>query len=98
MIERIIKFTCPSCTKVIEFNEESPSSFEHENGIHFIDLGVLEYNSLYNGINMQFNVCDDCLHNWIESFDNLPECITKEKKQQEELKKAYDKNKSTNTD
>ncbi len=66
----LITFTCDKCGKTIEWKDNSENAFIYENQCHRIILGRMGYGSMLDGSDVNFNLCDECLCQYIESFKN----------------------------
>ncbi len=61
-------FTCDKCGKTIQWKQNDPHAFALQNKCHNINLGILGYGSKLDGSNVNFNLCDDCLVSFIDTF------------------------------
>lgn len=68
------KFVCDKCGKVTEYLKGTPRNADecflqcNIEGCHTINLGRPGYGSKLDGCDVEFNLCDDCLVELIESF------------------------------
>jgi hypothetical protein len=70
-----VKVICDKCGKEITYdpNWEKTQNFEDmvkQNQTWHIDLGVGGYGSVMDTLNIQFDLCDSCLAEFIDSFKN----------------------------
>jgi hypothetical protein len=66
-------FTCDKCLKEITYTtkDQYRKDFEFSaNECWEIKLGRAGYGSKFDGSEVNFDVCDDCLHEFVNSFKN----------------------------
>ncbi len=61
-------FICYKCGKTNIWHNNDSNAFEIENQCHSINLGRMGYGSKLDGCDVNFNLCDKCLYNLIETF------------------------------
>lgn len=63
-------FQCDKCGKEVEIDITGNTYIDelHKDGYWSIDLGRPGYGSCFDGCDLKFDVCDDCLKEWIDSF------------------------------
>ncbi len=67
------KFICDKCSKVITYgnDDEFSRNFDFKsNECWSINLGRAGYGSKLDGCYVDFDVCDDCLHDFVSSFNH----------------------------
>jgi hypothetical protein len=74
-MKRVVKqiFICDKCLNEITYTtkDQYDSNFEFSaNECWEIKLGRAGYGSKFDGSEVDFDVCDDCLHEWVSSFKN----------------------------
>ena len=62
-------FICQKCGKTIIWHNNDPEAFEIENQCHHINLGRMGYGSMFDGSEVNFDLCDKCLKSFIDTFE-----------------------------
>ena len=65
---KTIIHNCSKCGKKESYDSKSNETFIIENQWHNFDLGKLGYGSKLDGCHIDFEICDDCLVDLIDSF------------------------------
>jgi hypothetical protein len=66
-------FKCDKCGEEIKYtvnDNENTGLYFAQNECWNINLGRAGYGSKFDGSNINFNLCDDCLYELVESFKN----------------------------
>ena len=61
-------FTCDKCLKDIEYTDDKFDFAKNE--CWEIRLGRAGYGSKFDGSEINFDLCDDCLHKFVDTFSN----------------------------
>jgi len=61
-------FLCQKCGKTTAWNIYEDCFLLKSNQCHTIDMGTLGYGSKLDGLHIVFDLCDNCLYSFIESF------------------------------
>lgn len=64
------KFTCDKCGKTLDYDFSKYEYLLYLNQFHHINLGRAGYGSKLDGCDLVFNLCDDCLYDFIMTFRN----------------------------
>ncbi len=67
-------FKCYKCGKEISWNNNDVGAIAIENRCHYINLGRMGYGSELDGCDIEFQLCDDCLVEFINTLklkDNI---------------------------
>lgn len=65
VVKRI--FQCDKCGEVIEY---ALDDWPRENACWSFDAGEASYGSKLDGSLVKFDLCDDCLYDFVKSFKN----------------------------
>lgn len=65
---KTIKKWCYKCGKTHEWNTKDDWAFTYNEEWHYIGLGRQGYGSSLDGSDVNFEICDDCLYEYIGSF------------------------------
>lgn len=84
-----IEFACQCCGDTYTWVESDPQAFAIKNSCHTIDLGVLGYGTESDGSNVELNVCDYCLVNWVGRFKIKPQFLQEEDDYIQRMSEAY---------
>ncbi len=68
-------FICDKCGKVMQWYDSDINAEEIKNQCHYINLGRLGYGSDLDGCDVNFNLCDECLCQFINTFINKNKII-----------------------
>lgn len=60
------KFICSKCGK--EVNLDNDEYGVDRSGCHEIRLGRIGYGSVFDGCDLKFNLCDNCMKKLVDSF------------------------------
>ncbi len=60
-------FTCHKCGELTKWSNDNPSSLK-ANQCHNIDLGLIGYGSKLENYNIDINLCDNCIVQFIETL------------------------------
>lgn len=61
-------FGCSKCGKIISWGDKDPDAIVKMNQCHIIDAGIAGFGSKLDGCHIDFNLCDDCLFSFINTF------------------------------
>lgn len=63
-----ITFLCYKCGKVVDWFKCDDNATIKENQCHTVNLGLMGYGSKFDGHSVIFDLCDDCLCDFINTF------------------------------
>ena len=65
-------FKCDKCGKEIEYTNDYKNDdiwlYFNSNECHHVELGSPGYGSKLDSCEIDFNICDDCLHDFVSTF------------------------------
>ena len=64
---RSAEYTCNKCGKTETVTYNGLEGFKKEQ-FHYVLLDVPGYGSIFDGLDMEFDLCDDCLKTLLDSF------------------------------
>jgi hypothetical protein len=67
-IKTTVKFECDKCGKIIEYIPNNRYDFVEENQCWSFKTGRAGYGSKLDGSDVNFDLCDDCLYEFINTF------------------------------
>lgn len=84
-----VTFLCQKCGKIISWNGNDKDAFIKANQCHTVDLDVMGYGSKLDGLNVVFDICDDCLFFFIDTFRYKEDILSSTDEWMEEYNKAF---------